>query len=118
MMTAVSALAPASIVIVLPTVRPDVLPTLMFVAPAADETARGVGPPLTITAPLFSSTVFATETLPTSQPARVYETHGAGVVFGVPESPFTMFGRLSTPPATGAVQYLNANVNVGVTSGR
>ena len=66
---------------------------------------------------LFSSTVFATETLPTSQPARVYETQGAGVVFAVPESPFTMFGRGSVAE-TGDVQYLNAEVKVGVPSGR
>jgi hypothetical protein len=68
--------------------------------------------------PVFSSTVFATETFPTSQPARVYETHGAGAVFGVPESPFTMFGRLSAGEDTGAVQYLKDDENVGVPSAR
>src|SRR5437016_3504596 len=65
---------------------------------------------------VFSSTVFATEMLPTSQPARVYDTHGAGVVFGVPLSPFTMFGVVSAGAATGSVQYLNDDENVGVTA--
>ena len=39
---------------------------------------------------VFSSTVFATPTLPTSQPARVNGTHGAGALRGVPVSPLTM----------------------------
>src|SRR5262249_28753689 len=95
------------------TVRPgrnaETLATLMFVAPAGDAAASVVlGVMIEL---LFSSTVFATETLPTSQPARVYETHGAGVVFGVPESPLTMLGRSSIPPVTGAVQYLKSDVN-------
>jgi hypothetical protein len=69
--------------------------------------------PFAADVPVFSSTVFATETLPTSQPARVYETHGAGVVFGAPESAFTMFGELSSGAETGEFQYLNADENVG-----
>jgi len=43
----------------------------------------------------------------------VYATHGAGVVFAPPESAFTMFGNVSAGADTGAVQYLNADVNVG-----
>src|SRR5262249_45937767 len=85
-MMAAAAVAPASIVIFLPAVSRDVLSTFMFVAPAITGAAKEVGPPLTNTALAFSSTVFATATLPTSQPALVYETHGAGVVLGVPES--------------------------------
>jgi hypothetical protein len=43
-------------------------------------------------------------------------THGAGVVFGVPESPLTMFGNVSVVE-TGEVQYLKPDVNVGFRSG-
>src|SRR5215469_15666456 len=109
-----SAFAPASIVITLPTVSPDVLRTLMLTAGGDAAAARDVGPPLNNTALLFSSTALAAGTYPTSQPARVYETHGAGAFFGVPESPFTMFGSVSTGAETGAVQYLKADVNVGM----
>jgi hypothetical protein len=101
--------------IVCPALNLATLATLMFVSPACAFAASVV--PGVITALLFSSTVFATDTLPTSQPARVYETHGAGAFFGCPESAFTMFGLLSTPPATGAVQYLNADVNVAIPFG-
>ena len=65
---------------------------------------------------LFSSTAFAVETLPTSQPARAHGTHGAGVIFGEPESPLTMLGFVSAdavggevagfPPSVVSVQYL------------
>jgi hypothetical protein len=116
--TADSALGPPSIVIALPAVRPVRLATWMVEAPAAAVPVNVVGPPLTKTALLFSRTVFATETLPTSQPARVYVTHGAGVFFGAPLSPLTMFGVVSAGADTGAVQYLNADVKVGVPSAR
>ena len=56
---------------------------------------------------VFSSTVFAMLTSPTSQPARVNGTHGAGVVLAVPESPFTMFGSgsvLGLAGSTGSVR--------------
>src|SRR6185437_8740746 len=65
---------------------------------------------------LFSSTAFAVETLPTSQPARAHGTHGAGVFFGA-GSPVTMlkFGSADgltgefagLPPSVRSVQYLN-----------
>jgi hypothetical protein len=47
----------------------------------------------------------------------VYLTHGAGAIFGVPESAFTMFGSVSVVD-TGTFQYLKPDVNVGVPSGR
>src|SRR3954454_9684962 len=61
--------------------------------------------------PVFSSTTFASAVAPQSQPARVYGTHGAGVFFGVPLSPFTITGvgslggRLMS--SVKSVQYLN-----------
>ena len=61
---------------------------LMFVAPAADAAASVVLPvePDEI-AVLFSSSVFARPTSPTSQPARVYGTHGAGALRAAPVPP-------------------------------
>src|SRR2546423_14588 len=53
---------------------------------------------------VFSSSMFASDTAPTSHPARVKGTHGAGVFFW---PVVTMFGSLSGNP-TGSVQYLNA----------
>jgi hypothetical protein len=67
---------------------------------------------------LFSSTTLADATAPKSQPARVYGTHGAGVVFTAPLSPLTMFGSGSLTASTGSFQYLNAEVKVGVPFGR
>src|SRR6059058_1870890 len=67
-----------STVIAWPAEKPDTLPTLMFVSPAAAAAARPVGPPRTVTALLFSSSMFAAETPPTEQPAAVYVSHGAG----------------------------------------
>ena len=67
--------------------------------------------------PVFSSSMFASETAPTSQPARVYGTHGAGVVF-CPS--VTMFGSGSLVPvksSTRSVQYLNAELNAGILVG-
>ena len=75
----------------------------MFVAPAAAAAASEVAG--VITALLFSSTVLAMETFPTSQPSRVYETHGAGVVF-CPS--VIMFGCVSNGAATSEFQYLKA----------
>ena len=60
---------------------------------------------------VFSSSMFAVPTPPTSQPARVNGTHGAGVVFPVS---VIMFGSESTPLLTGDVQYWNELANVGV----
>src|SRR6478735_782504 len=59
---------------------------------------------------LFSSSMFAVPTPPTSQPARVNGTHGAGVVFW---PSVIMFGRGSPVGSTGFVQYLNELVKVG-----
>jgi hypothetical protein len=67
--------------------------------------------------PVFSSSRFAVPTPPTSQPARVNGTHGAGVVF-CPS--VTMFGSGSLVPvvsSTRSVQYLNAVLNVGTPLG-
>ena len=64
---------------------------------------------------LFSRTVLATEKLPTSQPARVYVTHGAGAFFWLS---VIRLGSVSLgAAATGDVQYLNADEKVGVVSG-
>ena len=54
--------------------------------------------------PLFSSSMFAVPTPPTSQPSRVNGTHGAGVFF-CPS--VIMFGSVSLTGSTGLVQYLN-----------
>src|SRR5262245_50318413 len=120
-MTLVSALAPVSIVACIPTWNPPTLATLTFVSPALDAAAVTVGPAPKTIALLFSSTAFAVETFPTSQPARVYATHGAGVVFGWPESPLTMLGFRSPggvggivaglPASVTSVQYLNDDEN-------
>ncbi len=58
----------------------------------------------------LSCTMFAAPTAPTSQPARVNGTQGAGVVF----CPGVMrFGSGFAAGSTGSVQYLNALVNAG-----
>jgi len=73
-----------------------------------DEVMSPPGP-----VPVFSSTMFADATAPKSHPARVYGTHGAGVVLGVPVagSKVTMLGRGSAgdvpTSSTRSVQYLN-----------
>src|SRR5205807_284272 len=70
--------------------------------------------------PVFSSSMFAVETPPKSHPARVNGTHGAGVVFGVPESPLTMLGRGSRVPvesSTRSVQYLKEVLKAGLLAG-
>ena len=60
---------------------------------------------------VFSSSMFAVPTPPTSQPARVNGTHGAGVVL---PSSVIMFGSGSPIASTGSVQYLNELVKVGI----
>ncbi len=60
---------------------------------------------------LFSSSMFAVPTPPTSQPARVNGTHGAGVVWPVS---VIMFGFVSLVGSTGFVQYLNELVKFGL----
>src|SRR5919108_3027629 len=63
--------------------------------------------------PVFSSSMFAVETPPKSQPARVNGTQGAGVVFWLS---VTMFGSGSLAPvesSTRSVQYLKAVLNAG-----
>src|ERR1700730_851942 len=83
--------------------------------------------------PVFSSSILAVDTPPKLQPARVNGTHGAGVVFGVPESPLTMFGRASRGgpggvpggdpggggglSSTRSVEYLNEVLNCGLPVG-
>ena len=99
-----------STVIAWPALNPVTLATLMFVAPAGVATSRAVGPPLIVTALLFSSSMFAAETPPTEQPAPVNVSHGAGVV--APPS-VTMFGSGSFAAATVLFQYLNDDVKVG-----
>ena len=54
--------------------------TLMCVSPTTAAAARLCAGERSTIAVLFSRTVFATPTLPTSQPARVNGTHGAGRV--------------------------------------
>src|SRR6266545_4387010 len=83
--SAVIALGPVSIVILIPTVKPETLPTLMFVAPATAAAASVVGPAAKTIELLFSSTAFAVETFPTSQPTRVHGTQGAGAFFADPD---------------------------------
>src|SRR3954454_16381596 len=85
-----SAFAPVSIVTCMPTTNPVTLATLTFVSPGDAAAASTVGPAANTIELLFSRTAFAVETFPTSQPARVHGTHGAGVFFGWPESPLTM----------------------------
>src|SRR5712691_11934830 len=70
--------------------------------------------------PVFSSSMLAVETPPKSHPARVNGTHGAGVVFGVPESPLTIFGSGSRTPvesSTRSVQYLKEVLKAGLLAG-
>src|SRR6188508_2471574 len=120
-MILVSALAPVSIVACLPTWKPLTLATLTFVSPAFAAATVTVGPAAKTIELLFSSTAFAVETFPTSQPARVHGTHGAGVFFGCPESPLTMLKFVSPggvggsvaglPPSVMSVQYLNEDEN-------
>ena len=57
---------------------------------------------------VFSSSMFAVPTPPKSHPARVYGTHGAGVVF-LPS--VIMFGSGSSVASTWSVQYLNDEEN-------
>src|SRR5947199_10516424 len=116
MIVAGSRFEPASIVIAMPAVKPLTFPTLMLVSPIAAGAESVVGPAAKVIALLFSSTAFAVETLPTSQPARAHGTHGAGVFFGEPESPVTMLKFVSAegvggdvaglPPSVVSVQYL------------
>ena len=123
-----SAFAPVSIVTCIPTWNPPTLATLTLVSPALAAAAVTVGPaPKTIEL-LFSSTAFAVETFPTSQPERVYGTHGAGVFFGEPESPLTMLKFVSAggvggfvaafPPSVMSVQYLNEDEKPTLPLGR
>ena len=65
---------------------------------------------------VFSSSMFAVPTPPTSQPARVNGTHGAGVF--LPPRSVTMFGFGSSVASTGSVQYLKDDENAGVPSCR
>src|SRR6476659_3489404 len=88
--TALSAFDSASMVIAIPTAKPETLWTLMFVAPTAAAVDNVVGPAANATEVLFSRTTFASAVAPNSQPARVYGTHGAGAFMGDPESPVTM----------------------------
>src|SRR3954453_21164806 len=83
--------------------------------PALDQSANACSPdglPNTfVMSPLafvfvFSSSMFAIENAPTSQPARVNGTHGAGVFF----CPSVIrLGSVSLS-VTGSVQYVNADV--------
>ncbi len=66
--------------------------------------------------PMFSSSMFASETAPKSQPARVNGTHGAGVTCPA----VTMFGSESFVPSESSprsVQYLNDVLKSGVFAG-
>jgi hypothetical protein len=69
---------------------------------------------------VFSRTRFAVATPPKSQPARVYGTHGAGVVLGWPLSALTMLGSASSggvlSESTRSVQYLNDGAEAVVPS--
>ena len=85
--TACSMFAPASILIVMPAEKPFRFATLTLVAPTAVFPETVVGPAPKTIALLFSSTVFATLTLPTSQPARAYGTHGPGALRAAPVPP-------------------------------
>src|SRR5882724_3010140 len=102
-----------------PAARPATLLTVTVVAPGAAATFSDVagGELRKVIAVLFSSTAFAVETLPTSQPARAHGTHGAGVFFCNAGVPVTMLklgsaeavgGLLAgLPPSVVSVQYLN-----------
>src|SRR5262245_9078027 len=63
---------------------------------------------------VFSSSILAVPTPPTSQPASVNGTQGAGVVFPVS---VIMLGSGSFVASTGFVQYLNELVNFGTFEG-
>src|SRR5436305_1686974 len=65
-----------------PAARPLTLLTLTFVSPglAGAASVAGAGDARKTIESLFSSTAFAVETLPTSQPGRAQGTDGAGVV--------------------------------------
>jgi len=67
------------------------MPTKSAVFWAGGSVASGEPAPNTFTTSelLFSSTVLATDTLPTSQPARVNGTQGAGAIL---PSSFTISG--------------------------
>src|SRR4051812_12422258 len=122
--------------IVWPVARPLTLVTLMFVAPAAAAAARlvGAGEVRRTIALLFSRTVLATPTLPTSQPARVYGTHGAGALRTAPVPPRDAGSALimlkfesaeavggvfaGLPPSVLSVQYLNEDEKPTDPSGR
>src|SRR5471032_3029827 len=75
-----------------------------LVAEVVDSMYSGEPTPKTVVMSdvMFSSTVLATPTWPTSQPLRANETQGAGAT-----SPFcpTMIGTLVEP--VGSVQYAN-----------
>ena len=68
---------------------------------------------------MFSRIVLAAATAPTSQPARVYATHGAGAIF--PSGP-TIVGAGSVGVAvvgsnTPSVQYANVTAGLEVPAG-
>ena len=135
-MTAVSALADAFwTTTVWPADRLVTLFTFTLVSPALDAAASVVAPIDRSTMDvLFSSTVLATPTLPTSQPARVNGTHGAGALRTEPFPPseagsaLTMlkFGSADGvcgllagfPPSVLSVQYLNVDEKPAEPSGR
>ena len=108
--------------------------TEICVAPIAASAASVFAGVRRTTAVLFSRTVFATPTLPTSQPARVYGTHGAGALRVAPVPPsdagsaLTMLKLPSAeavggllaglPPSVTSVQYLNVDEKPLVPFGR
>src|SRR5207253_11439664 len=67
--------------------------------------------------PVFSSSMFASEIAPKSQPARVNGTHGAGVVFCPSVTMFANGSRTPVESSTRSVQYLNAVLNAGILLG-
>ena len=89
-----------------PAANRETLPTLMFVAPGVEATANEVGPAVNVAAVVFSSSMFAVPTPPTSHPARVNGTHGAGVFF-CPS--VIMLGSGSLTASTTSFQYLNVD---------
>src|SRR5436189_2241237 len=112
-----------------PAARPLTLLTLTFVSPGLADAASvaGAGDARKTIELLFSSTAFAVETLPTSQPARAQDTNAAGV-FLTPLSPLTMLKLLSAdgvaglfaglPPSVRSVQYLKDDEKPTEPSGR
>src|SRR5690349_3853828 len=133
-MTADSMSAPASMWIAMPEMKPPRFATLTLVALTTVAAVVAVGPAAKMIALLFSSTVLATPTFPTSQPARVNGTHGAGVLRTEPvppsdtgslltmlkfESPDGVGGVVAGfPPSVRSVQYLNEDENPVVPFGR